>query len=102
MPICHSVGNHDDDKDAGDADDDDGDDDGEADADDDEAADAGIAHDHDEDDDVDDDALDRLAFCRTAHLYTRQCKRGRGGSVLSNTAAWGRLEDHPQGAQKHL
>ena len=47
-------------------------------------------------------ALDRLAFCRTAHLYTRQYKRGRGGSVLSNTAAWGRLEDHPQGAQKHL
>ena len=28
MPICHSVGNHDDDKDAGDADDDDGNDDG--------------------------------------------------------------------------
>ena len=47
-------------------------------------------------------ALDRLAFCRTGHLYIRQYKRGRGGSVLSNTAAWGRLEDHPQGAQKHL
>ena len=87
MPICHSVGNHDDDKDAGDADDDDGDDDGEADADDDEAADAGIAHDHDEDDDVDDGALERLAFCRTAH---------------SHTAASRRLESHPQGAQMQL
>ena len=47
-------------------------------------------------------ALGRLAFCRTGHLYTRQYKRGRGGSVLSNTAAWGRLEGHPQCAPKHL
>ena len=47
-------------------------------------------------------ALDRLAFSRTGHLYMRQYKRGRVGSVLSNTAAWGRLEDHPQGARKHL
>ena len=50
--------------------------------------------------------LDRLAFClafcRTAHLYIRQYKHGRRGSVLSSTAAWDRLEDHPQGAQKHL
>ena len=47
-------------------------------------------------------ALDRLAFSRTGHLYMRQYKRGRAGSVLSNTAAWDRVEVHPQGAQKHL
>ena len=47
-------------------------------------------------------ALDRLAFSRTGHLYMRQYKRGREGSVLSNTAAWDRVEVHPQGAQKHL
>ena len=41
-------------------------------------------------------ALDRLAFSRTGHLYMRQYKRGREGSVLSNTAAWDRVEDHPQ------
>ena len=47
-------------------------------------------------------AMHRLAFCRTAHLHTRQCKRGRGGCVLNSTAAWGSLEDHPQSAHKHL
>ena len=47
-------------------------------------------------------AMHRLAFCRTAHLHTRQYKRGRGGCVLNSTAAWGSLEDHPQSAQKHL
>ena len=40
-------------------------------------------------------ALDRLAFSRTGHLYMRQYKRGREGSVFSNTAAWDRVEDHP-------
>ena len=28
--------------------------------------------------------------------------RGRGSSVLSNTVAWGSLEDHPQTPHKHL
>ena len=87
MPICHSVGTHDDDKDADDVDDDDGDDDGEADDDHDEAADADNAHDHDEGDDVEDDVLDQLPFCRTAHSHTAACPR---------------LECHPQGAQKQL
>ena len=40
-------------------------------------------------------ALERLAFSRTGHLYMRQYKRGREGSVFSNTAAWDRVEDHP-------
>ena len=47
-------------------------------------------------------ALDRLAFCRTSHLYIRQYKSGQRGSVLSHTAARGRLEAHPQGAHKHF
>ena len=47
-------------------------------------------------------ALGRLAISRTGHLYMRQYQRGRAQSVLSNTAAWDRVEVHPQGAQKHL
>ena len=83
MPICHSVGTHDDDNDADDVDDDDGDDDGEADDDHDEAADADNAHDHNEGDDVEDDVLDPLAFCRTPHSHTTACHR---------------VESQPQGA----
>ena len=86
--MCPSVGTRDDDRDADDVDDDDdGDDDGEADDDHDEAADADTAHDHDEGDDVEDDVLDRLAFCRTAHSHTAACPR---------------LECPPQGTQMQL
>ena len=87
MPICHSVGTHDDDKDADDVANDAGDDAGETDDDHDEAADADNAHEHDGGHDDEHVALDRLAFCRTAHSHTAACPR---------------LECHPQGAQMQL